>query len=242
MVLFNNIVVGQRVEVKYEGKICKGTVRYKGGVGNQPGEWVGVELDSPVGNHNGLYHGRRYFQCPDKHGIFADAINIRFMMLKRCVFNRYKSVERDASRHCEEKLFTNTCIPGSSECENPAFYKKQKAGGFLNTRERQRPKTADFRLSHSVSNTMAPATRFQPQSARLPYKWDADLSRSSSFRQDGEDDVWISTPTVPKTHMPHSVQSYLTRKGWGDHKLIRESTVATFRDNFRRKYSNSISF
>jgi dynactin complex subunit len=57
MVLLSNIVIGQRVEVKYEGKICKGTVRYKGGVGNRPGEWVGVELDAPgqYGCSNILY-------------------------------------------------------------------------------------------------------------------------------------------------------------------------------------------
>jgi hypothetical protein len=75
----------------------------------------------------------------------------------------------------------------------------------------------------------------------MPYKWDADPQRSSYCKQ-ADDDTWISMPTVPKTHMPHSVQSYLTRKGWGDHRMIRESTVATFRDNFRKKNWNSISF
>lgn len=45
MVLFDNIVIGQRVEVLRHGRIFLGTVRFKGFLNGTPGEWVGVELD-----------------------------------------------------------------------------------------------------------------------------------------------------------------------------------------------------
>ena len=35
-------------------------------------QWVGVELDVPVGRHDGVAkNGRRYFQCRPGHGLFV---------------------------------------------------------------------------------------------------------------------------------------------------------------------------
>ncbi|XP_018605923.1 kinesin-like protein KIF13A isoform X3 [Scleropages formosus] len=48
-----------------------GTVHYVGGVEFAPGIWVGVELDLPVGKHNGTVQGRVYFRCPPGRGIFV---------------------------------------------------------------------------------------------------------------------------------------------------------------------------
>lgn len=45
MVLFQNINVGQRVEVKINNLIFRGVVKYKGSVVNKQGDWVGVGLD-----------------------------------------------------------------------------------------------------------------------------------------------------------------------------------------------------
>ena len=47
MVLFINVNVGQDVEVYYQGGIEKGVVKYKGGLANTQGDWVGVQLDRP---------------------------------------------------------------------------------------------------------------------------------------------------------------------------------------------------
>ena len=44
MVLFDNINVNQKVEVKWHGDIRKGKVRYKGPINGYKGDWVGVEL------------------------------------------------------------------------------------------------------------------------------------------------------------------------------------------------------
>ena len=47
MVLHQNVNVGQRVEVKYNNRIYRGTVKYKGPIIHKPGDWVGVSLEQP---------------------------------------------------------------------------------------------------------------------------------------------------------------------------------------------------
>ncbi|KAI5168788.1 hypothetical protein PAEPH01_0421 [Pancytospora epiphaga] len=48
-----------------------GIVRYIGKVDGKSGEWVGIELDSPIGSNDGSYRGRQYFTCPPKCGVFV---------------------------------------------------------------------------------------------------------------------------------------------------------------------------
>ena len=53
-----------------------GVVRFLGRVKFSAGEWVGVELLHPDGDHDGNVDGFRYFQCPQNHGVFATADHI----------------------------------------------------------------------------------------------------------------------------------------------------------------------
>eukprot|EP01059_Diplonema_ambulator_P002569 TRINITY_DN1218_c0_g1_i1.p1 TRINITY_DN1218_c0_g1~~TRINITY_DN1218_c0_g1_i1.p1 ORF type:complete len:795 (+),score=253.94 TRINITY_DN1218_c0_g1_i1:37-2421(+) len=45
---------------------------FKKGV-DYDGCWIGVALDSPTGNHDGVVDGVRYFKCKPKHGVFVRA-------------------------------------------------------------------------------------------------------------------------------------------------------------------------
>ncbi|NXG77419.1 CE350 protein, partial [Baryphthengus martii] len=63
-----NFNIGDRVLVS---KVQPGTLRFKGLTKFAKGFWAGVELDKPEGNNNGTYDGIKYFDCEEKHGIFA---------------------------------------------------------------------------------------------------------------------------------------------------------------------------
>merc|ERR1711977_546475 len=59
--------LGERVVTK--GR--HGTVRYRGAVGFANGTWLGLELDTADGKHNGTVQGRSYFDCAEGHGLFV---------------------------------------------------------------------------------------------------------------------------------------------------------------------------
>ncbi|XP_026709193.1 centrosome-associated protein 350 isoform X7 [Athene cunicularia] len=63
-----NFNIGDRVLVS---KVQPGTLRFKGLTKFAKGFWAGVELDKPEGNNNGTYDSIKYFDCKEKHGIFA---------------------------------------------------------------------------------------------------------------------------------------------------------------------------
>ncbi len=60
--------IGDRVLVS---NIQPGTLRFKGQTNFANGFWAGVELDNPEGSNNGTYDEVVYFECREKHGIFA---------------------------------------------------------------------------------------------------------------------------------------------------------------------------
>ncbi|XP_023787511.1 centrosome-associated protein 350 isoform X3 [Cyanistes caeruleus] len=64
----SNFSIGDRVLVS---KVQPGTLRFKGLTKFAKGFWAGVELDKPEGNNNGTYDDVKYFDCREKHGIFA---------------------------------------------------------------------------------------------------------------------------------------------------------------------------
>uniref|UniRef100_A0A0E0H850 CAP-Gly domain-containing protein n=1 Tax=Oryza nivara TaxID=4536 RepID=A0A0E0H850_ORYNI len=62
-----NIKVGDRCEVEPGAK--RGTVKFVGraeALGR--GFWVGVQYDEPLGKHDGMVKGIRFFECPQGHG------------------------------------------------------------------------------------------------------------------------------------------------------------------------------
>ncbi|PAA50956.1 hypothetical protein BOX15_Mlig027215g2 [Macrostomum lignano] len=64
-----NVKVGNRVEVS--GKNLRGTVAFVGTTQFSAGKWVGVALDESQGKNDGSVNGKRYFTCPENHGLFV---------------------------------------------------------------------------------------------------------------------------------------------------------------------------
>jgi len=72
----NGMTVGDRCEVQPGAR--RGTVKFVGEVEQlQPGYWVGVQLDEPLGKNNGTIKGIQLFECPDGHGTLVRGKNIR---------------------------------------------------------------------------------------------------------------------------------------------------------------------
>ncbi|OHT07804.1 hypothetical protein TRFO_23835 [Tritrichomonas foetus] len=51
-------------------KNIKGVVKYVGDFHEGEGTYVGIELEKPKGRNNGTIKGKKYFECPEGHGLF----------------------------------------------------------------------------------------------------------------------------------------------------------------------------
>ncbi|KAM6455499.1 centrosome-associated protein 350 isoform 2-T3 [Liasis olivaceus] len=115
--------IGDRVLVS---NVQPGTLRFKGLTNFAKGLWAGIELDKPEGNNDGSYNGIQYFDCKEKHGIFAPPQKISLisesfgndmdtnenLFFKHKLDNQYKTnqkgpdsleEEKDKERHSNEK-------------------------------------------------------------------------------------------------------------------------------------------
>ncbi|CAH1777262.1 unnamed protein product [Owenia fusiformis] len=242
MVLFINVNVGQRVEVLYKGDVHLGTVRYKGGVVNRRGDWVGVDLDKKAGKHNGTVRGSRYFQCREGHGIFTQAQHIRFIPMKRCMFNRYHTVEPE-EEFAEEDLFNTSPRPDVRDSPYDPIrisrsYSEDATELFPERHvESYTERRRSHHLSHSVGNTMPAATMRRPYSAMAQFTY---TSAPIHHYTPGKE-PFCSTPTIPKIHMPHSALKRQVRRGWTDSHYVREMSVNTGREGMKFSQWNDTS-
>lgn len=63
---------GDRIKIELTG-----TVLYVGETDFSQGVWVGIELDTKMGKHNGTVMEKQYFICKDGHGVFMKPDKIR---------------------------------------------------------------------------------------------------------------------------------------------------------------------
>jgi hypothetical protein len=67
-----DLSVGMKVSMhRSDGRLSRGTIRWIGLLPNLVGEYVGVELETQTGRHDGYLNGIRYFKCKEKCGIFV---------------------------------------------------------------------------------------------------------------------------------------------------------------------------
>ncbi|XP_077988049.1 uncharacterized protein LOC144442548 [Glandiceps talaboti] len=215
MVLFANVCVGQRVEVKYKGHVYRGVVKYKGSLNLIKGDWVGVELDEPAGKHNGLFQGRQYFSCRDGHGLFIHPSRLRFLAMKRCLYNNYHTVKPTMS-FCEEELF-HTSKPYVQTYRDPAFisseYMDTARDAFAASDEDLYGTSRSYHLGHSVSREIKAAT-MRPSSSMSTYGYTS--TPIHGFYDEDYDDDFITSPSMPNYHMPPIALKRQERRGWSD--------------------------
>ncbi|WAR27649.1 DCTN1-like protein [Mya arenaria] len=231
MVLFHNVNVGQRVEVSLDWGTIRGTVGYKGCLTGKQGDWVGVLLEERVGNCDGMVNGRRYFQCQDGYGLFVRSNRLR-------LYNKYHRVGN--ASFVEEPLFGNSAKP---EVDNGPYDPIKITSKFHDRISTGRSyddaadiyRTRYHPLCHPISRTIPAATMTRPRSVTLTY---------SSRPVHGEyeiDDPYITSPSIPKTHMPFSALRRQISRGWENSHYVREMSVPIGRDSMKRSQWNDIS-
>lgn len=115
--LSQQIKLGQRILIQVkksmydlEPQKLTGVVKYIGKIDSEYIDnriYVGVKLDEPVGNNDGLYKGKRYFTCPPNHGRMVRITSVIAVMPNKSVI--YKPLQ------------TN---PRTSPYNNPGVHKK----------------------------------------------------------------------------------------------------------------------
>ncbi|KAG7230763.1 hypothetical protein INR49_019577 [Caranx melampygus] len=117
--------IGDRVLV---GSVQPGTLRFKGPTSFANGFWAGVELDKSEGSNNGTYDGVVYFECDERHGIFAPPDKITHLPDK---FEVYTDTTED-----EDSFFDDLSDKGGSKRKTDEPKNNQKQGN-LNSKSEQ---------------------------------------------------------------------------------------------------------
>lgn len=217
MVFFRNVKPGARVQVRWQGEIETGTIRYAGSLVAKDGEWVGIELDNRVGNTSGLYKGIQYFQCRDGHGIFTHARNIRFVPSQRRLHDTFKVVSRTS--FVDETLFSKTEVAPVKSYSDPEV---------ITTKYLDRVKTmiqgefpwpeakTQFKKNHLVGAHIPSATRGRSQSAAY-FKPEEAYSLNKHF---------ISPSSIPSIHVPRPILKRMLRSEYFGTTIPRYSSLS----------------
>jgi hypothetical protein len=109
------------------GKKCKttsgkrGTVKWVGEGKFAPGTWIGIELNTPDGKHDGEVKGHRYFKCKSKHGVMLKPSQVKKIATKA------KPGTKPTAKSGTKARTKKTSATGLKTTKKPASVRK-KAG------------------------------------------------------------------------------------------------------------------
>ncbi|KAM6261976.1 centrosome-associated protein 350 isoform 2-T3 [Porphyrio hochstetteri] len=151
--------IGDRVLVS---KVQPGTLRFKGLTKFAKGFWAGVELDKPEGNNNGTYDGIHYFDCKEKHGIFAPPQKVSHITE---IIDSHLDTNKDEDSFFDDKLEKQhkaeqkdrgSSKPGKEDeiqsRDAPENYSQDKAPGDASVSEASAEERVDEELSSKANS------------------------------------------------------------------------------------------
>ncbi|KAI1729332.1 CAP-Gly domain-containing protein [Ditylenchus destructor] len=110
--------VGKRVTVNGH---FGGVLKYVGKVASKPGIFCGVELDQPIGKHDGSHHGVVYFESKPKHGIFAPTYKVQLEGDSSFEMPEYGNLDKpslNSSNRRPNQLISKSAIPALGGANN----------------------------------------------------------------------------------------------------------------------------
>ena len=98
------IKIGDVVTFIYHSQRVHGIARFIGQTDFSANTLCGVALSEDVGKHNGTVKGRKYFVCPDKHGVFVPLrkVSLTPPALHDLIKKRLRSTNKEESEEKEE--------------------------------------------------------------------------------------------------------------------------------------------
>ncbi|KFV07510.1 Centrosome-associated protein 350 [Tauraco erythrolophus] len=181
----SNFNIGDRVLVS---KVQPGTLRFKGLTKFAKGFWAGVELDKPEGNNNGTYDGIKYFDCKQKHGIFAPPQKISHIT---------ESIDSHLDTNKDEDSFFDDRLEKQHKAE-------QKGKGSFKPSKENEPQSRD--ATENYSQDKAPA-----DTAVLKASAGERVDEETSFKANTIKEISVPTESLAQEqsvvdYLRHAVQ------------------------------------
>ncbi|CAF2058710.1 unnamed protein product [Rotaria magnacalcarata] len=220
MLTYENITIGQRVEVFHHDQILYGTVLYKGPIVGHGGIWLGIDLSTPDGDNDGTLKGRVYFRAPLNYGIFTTIDNVRLPEdFKRKRRSIYRTVNKKSI--VEEELFGNTdptSLPVPSS--NASISNTKVKFSLKNPHERPRSSIfSENEKRYPLSQTLA-----KTYDDKIRKKREQDR-RMSTSQIDTTEFTFAPSPSIPPIFMPPSEVHRAKRTGFLGMSIPRYTVV-----------------
>ncbi|KNC55344.1 uncharacterized protein AMSG_12404 [Thecamonas trahens ATCC 50062] len=107
----SSLVLDSVVRVSNTGHF--GVIRFVGETKFAPGLWVGLEMEEPVGKHDGLRDGVRYFQARYKHALFVRPSRVK-VILRPHVSASVASPPRPSTAPAVSAPRSSTSVPATT--------------------------------------------------------------------------------------------------------------------------------
>ncbi|CAH8471384.1 unnamed protein product [Schistosoma rodhaini] len=183
--IMKNFTIGDRVFLNRTKQ--HGTIAYIGPTHFSAEDLVGVVLDSSSGKHDGSINGVRYFQCPEKRGLFCPIADLLPVDQKN-IFSR-------------TRFRTNTDCEANRKFKFHISDKRASSNSFCNQFDRYDRKRHSFRLPKTTTDNA-----YLQESGKLQRSWSERSRSTGKLWKDSELNTYnriVEPYDVPKEMKNH---------------------------------------
>uniref|UniRef100_A0A3Q0KUL1 CAP-Gly domain-containing protein n=1 Tax=Schistosoma mansoni TaxID=6183 RepID=A0A3Q0KUL1_SCHMA len=228
--IMKNFTIGDRVFLNRTKQ--HGTIAYIGPTHFSAEDLVGVVLDSSSGKHDGSINGVRYFQCPEKRGLFCPIADLLPVDQKN-IFSR-------------TRFRTNTDCEANRKFKFHISDKRASSNSFCNQFDRYDRKRHSFRLPKTTTDNA-----YLQESGKLQRSWSERSRSTGKLWKDSELNTYnrivepYDVPKEMKNHkcntLPEDSHYSSSNTSLSNSHFIRTGSLSKIKQNHELKKSNTIS-